>query len=225
MKSFAAHAVSAFVVACASAALPTDAFAQRASLYQMQAGAQPLTLENNSWLYVPTLPVRELAVNDLVTIVVRQKQQTQSDGQINRITQSNIDMRLRDWVELQNFGIKAAPQTSGDPRARGSLDSQLRTNAQLDTSALMQFTITATVVDIRPNGNLVLEAHSQQQDNNEVWEQSLTGIARREDVLPNNTIFSEKIAELKVYKRETGHIRDSYRRGWMLKIYDDFKPF
>ena len=69
------------------------------------------------------------------------------------------------------------------------------------------------MVDIRPNGNLVLEAHSYQQDNDEVIESSLTGLVRREDVLPNNTVFSQKIAELSVHKRETGHIRDAYRRG------------
>jgi flagellar L-ring protein precursor FlgH len=203
----------------------STAFAQRASLYQTQAAGPPLTLENHSWLYVATPPVRELQINDLVTIVVDQKQQTQTEGEINRIRQSNIDMRLRDWIMLDGIGIATAPMTDGAPRARGSLDGQLRTNAELDTSARTRFTITATIVDIRPNGNLVLEAHSYQQDNDEVIEASLTGIVRREDVLPNNTVFSEKIAELSIRKRETGHIRDAYRRGWLLQFYDDFKPF
>ena len=205
---------------------PDAAIAQRSNLYAgpVPAGA-PLTLENHSWLYVQMPPVRELQVNDLVTIIVDQKQQSQSEGLINRITQSNIDARLRDWLVLDGFGIQPAPQTNGDPRARGSLDSQLRTNAELDVNSRMRFTITATIVDIRPNGNLVLEAHSQQTDNDECYESSLTGVVRREDVLPNNSIFSEKIAELTIHKRETGHIRDAYRRGWLLRFYDNFKPF
>lgn len=185
----------------------------------------PLSLENNSWLYVPMPAVREVQVNDLVTILVKQKQQSQSEGEINRIQQSSIDARLRDWVELDGLNIKLAPQRQGDPRARGSLDGTLRTNAELETASFVQFNITATVVDIRPNGNLVLEAHSMVKDNNEVWESSLSGIVRREDIQPDNTVFSEKIAELSIHKRETGHINDAYRRGWALKFYDQFKPF
>jgi flagellar L-ring protein FlgH len=126
---------------------------------------------------------------------------------------------------LDHFGIKLAPQTSGDPRARGSLDSQVRTTADLENSARMRFSITATVVDIRPNGNVVLEAHSTMRDNNEVWEASLSGIVRREDITPLNTVVSEKIAELSIQKRETGQIYDAYRRGWLLKFYDAVKPF
>ncbi len=103
--------------------------------------------------------------------------------------------------------------------------ARLRTNAELETASFVQFNITATVVDIRPNGNLVLEAHSMVKDNNEVWESSLSGIVRREDIQPDNTVFSEKIAELSIHKRETGHINDAYRRGWALKFYDQFKPF
>ena len=182
-------------------------------------------LENHSWLYVQMPPVRELQINDLITIIVKQSSQSESEGKLARITQSNIDMRLHDWFRLDGFGIKLDPLSGGDPRGRGQLDGQLRTTADLETTANIRFTITATVVDIRPNGNVVLEAHSMIQDNNEVWEASLTGIVRREDVLPNNTIFSEKIAELSIHKRETGHVRDAYRRGWALKFYDAIKPF
>jgi flagellar L-ring protein precursor FlgH len=197
--------------------------AQRLNLYQNPG--QPLMLENHSWLYVQMPAAREVQINDLITIIVDQKLQTQSAGQINRVTQSNIDARLRDWLELDGFGIQLAPQTTGDPRARGSLDSQVRTTADLQNNARMSFRITATVVDIRPNGNVVLEAHSNMRDNNEVWEASLSGIVRREDILPNNTVISEKIAELSIHKRETGQIYDAYRRGWLLKFYDAIKPF
>jgi flagellar L-ring protein precursor FlgH len=202
-----------------------SALAQRASLYQSQVVGRPLSLETNSWLYVALPPVREVQVNDLITILVKEKQQSQSEGEVNRIQQSGIDARLRDWVELDGLGITAAPQRLGDPRARGSLDSTLRTNAELETASFIQFSITATVADIRPNGLLVLEAHKKVQDNNETIEASISGIVRREDIKPNNTVESEKIAELIVKKRETGMIRDAYRRGWALRIYDSLKPF
>jgi len=221
--------VRILLIACMSAlfvvAAAQSADAQTASLYQQQAAGRPLTLEGNSWLYVQMPQPREIQINDLVTIIVKQKQQTQTEGEVSRIQQSGIDARLRDWVELDGFNIKLAPQTAGDPRARASLDSTLRTTAEIETASFVQFNIQATVVDIRPNGNLVIEAHSKVRDNEEAWEASLSGIVRREDISPRNTIESEKVAELLVHKRETGHIKDAYKRGWALRLYDSFKPF
>ena len=96
---------------------------------------------------------------------------------------------------------------------------------ELQTKATLSFTIAATVVDIRPNGNLVLEAHKHVQDNEDIWDQSLSGLIRPQDVLPNNTVLSENIAELMIDKREVGHVRDGYRRGWLTRLYDRFSIF
>ncbi len=89
----------------------------------------------------------------------------------------------------------------------------------------MQFRITAKVDDIRPNGTLVLEAHQEIKNNNEVWVQKLTGLVAREDILPNKTVLSEKIADLKIEKCENGHVRDAYKRGWLTRWVDEWKPF
>jgi flagellar L-ring protein precursor FlgH len=89
----------------------------------------------------------------------------------------------------------------------------------------MKFRISCRVVDIRPNGNLVIEGRRTVHNNSEVWEQSLTGEVRPKDVLPNNTVLSENVAELRIDKREAGHVRDGYRRGWLLKWLDKWQPF
>jgi flagellar L-ring protein precursor FlgH len=96
---------------------------------------------------------------------------------------------------------------------------------QLQTKASLQFVISAEVVDIRPNGNLVVEAHKKVQDNEDVWDQAISGVIRPQDVLPNNTVLSENVAELMINKREVGHVRDGYRRGWLTRLYDRFSIF
>lgn len=81
------------------------------------------------------------------------------------------------------------------------------------------------MVDIRPNGNLVIEARRYRHNNDEITEASLSGTVRREDVLPNNTVLSEDVAELNIYTHDEGHVRDSYRRGWLWRVFDRWKPF
>jgi flagellar L-ring protein precursor FlgH len=214
-------ALAALVVALSA----KTAAAQSSSLYGPPGLRPPLTLANNSWFYLAVPPVREIQMNDLITVLVTESTQVLSEGNIQRRTQSNIDANLQNFVKFQHFDLKPTAETDGDPRIRGTLNSQLRTTSQLETQDSVKFKIAARVVDIRPNGTLVLEAHKTLRNNNEIWEQSLTGIVRREDVLPNNTVMSEDIYELMIYKREDGQIRDSYRRGWLLKALDRYKPF
>ena len=89
----------------------------------------------------------------------------------------------------------------------------------------MEFKIACTVVDIRPNGVLVIEGRRSIRNNEEVWDLSLTGSVRPEDVLTNNTVLSENIADLRIYKREAGSVRDSYRRGWLMHWLDTYQLF
>ena len=89
----------------------------------------------------------------------------------------------------------------------------------------MKYRIAATVVDILPNGTLILEAHKSIRSNTEVWEYSLTGRIRSQDVSGNNTVNSENIADLYIAKREQGKIQDSTKRGFITRFYDFFLPF
>ena len=134
-------------------------------------------------------------------------------------------LKLPDWILLKGFAAIPDPQSLGDPKIRGEVDNKMRSEAGLETRDSMKFRIACRVVDIRPNGNLVLEGRRTIHNNLEVWEQSLTGEIRPQDVLPNNTVLSENVAELRVDKREAGHVRDGYRRGWMLRWLDKWQPF
>ena len=42
---------------------------------------------------------------------------------------------------------------------------------------------------------------------------------------PNNIVLSKDIANLQVKKEEMGQIRDAYKRGWLIRWWDQFGPF
>ncbi len=187
--------------------------------------AGQLTLANSSWLYNPPEPLKVLKINDIITIVVDEKQQVTSQAQVERRKQAQLNAQLKDWVELDGLSLKKAPQLNGDPAVNGTLQGQFRAQANMDTRDALRLRIAARVVDIRPNGHLVLEAHKKIRNNDEQWDASLSGIVRPEDVLPNNTVLSEDVAELIIDKRERGHVRDGYRRGWLYLLMDRYGFF
>lgn len=205
--------------------LGAQAAAQSSSLYGCPQQRQPLTLPTYSWTYQPTQEPREIKIRDLITVVVDEKSQVISEGEVDRRKKADLSMVLKDWLKLDGLSVLPAPQNHGDPAISGSVDSKYRAESELETRDAMKFRIASEVVDIRPNGLLVIEGHRTIRNNEEVWEMSLSGLVRPEDVLPNNSVLSESVADLRIYKREAGHIRDGYRRGWMLEWLDRHQPF
>ena len=55
---------------------------------------------------------------------------------------------------------------------------------------------------------------------------SLAGIVRREDIDPHNVVTSERDCRTDGHRKtQAGHVRDSYKRGWLHQAYDRFAPF
>jgi len=202
--------------------------AQDSSLYHHDlpsADRQALQLSDASWLYQRVDPPSTLKLHDLITIAVNESSTLNSQGEVDRRKTGTYDWQLKNWVKLSGLSLKSAPMTGGAPQANSTLDQEYQANSQLQTKDNLQFKITAEIVDIRPNGNLVVEAHHHIRVEENVWEESLTGIIRRDDVLPGNTVPSERIAELSIDTRKVGIVRDGYQRGWLTRIYDRFSIF
>jgi flagellar L-ring protein precursor FlgH len=189
-------------------------------------GTAPAPPQTPSWYEIPIPPPKEVKVHDIITIRVDTGARLSESAQLQRRRTSQYDARLNDWIIMEGLrAIKPAPQSEGDQRIQGNLTQLNRVTGQLDTTESLKFEIAATVASVLPNGNIVLEAHRVIQNNNEQWMHSLSGVCRREDIGPNNIVLSKDIANLRVKKEELGQIRDSYKRGWLTKWWDQFGPF
>ena len=202
-----------------------ESFAQNSSLLGQIDQRQGLTLERASWTYQRVPEPHTIGLNDQVTVLVNNKSVFTNDGQMDRKKNGYGSLTLPNWVLFKGLSVIPDPQSLGDPKIRGEVDNKLRSQANLETREQMEFKITCKVVDIRPNGILVIEGTNSIKCNEEVFNYSLTGEIRAEDIKPDNTVLSSSIASLRINKYEEGHTRDGYRRGWMLKWLDKYQPF
>lgn len=207
-----------------------SAHAQDASLLLAPSVPQAgqLTLENSSFMYrklPPEAEQRELKINDIITVLVDYRSSMISEGDAEARKTASINAVLADWLKFDGKDIFPAPQSRGDPRINGSLNSQYRTESEMELRDMLTFRIAAAVVDIRPNGNLVIEARREIQINEEVWMQSLTGEIRRTSIGPDRVVRSDEIHGLRVTKCSKGFVNDAYTRGWLTRWYAKWKPF
>lgn len=179
------------------------------------------TTREMSWYYRELPPPRQVQVHDLIHIRVEERSQAFSDGEIDRKKTGQYAAILTDWLRLDGLdSLKPAVQADGDQAISGTLNQRLKAEAEMETNESLKFTIAAEVQEILPNGTLKLEARKTIHVNDETWIYHLRGICRTEDVNPNNTVLSEHLAELTITKEEQGSIRDAYRRGWLLRLWD-----
>ncbi len=179
-----------------------------------------------SWTYIPPTQARQIRLHDIVTIRVDETATSLLLGNATSRKTTSYDAVVRDWIRMVGLDtIKPAPQADGDPRVQVNENEVYRGDSTIRTSESLTFNIAAQVVDILPNGLIVLEGNTTVELNDNKLEVSLIGTCRSLDIDPNNTVLSRNLVNKHIKKREDGHVRDGYSRGWLTRLLARIKPF
>jgi len=197
------------------------------STYQGRTVEDPLApaIAQSSMMAVTLPEPRQFAVHDLVFIVVRESSQSKFDGSLETDTSSELDgevtsfptMTLADLLQLQ---FQSRDLGSDNPKVGIEFERSFQGEGEQTRNETMTARLTARVIDIRPNGNLILEARKHMQTDDESVTLSLTGTCRPEDIDSDNTLESYKIYDLHLYKITDGEIRQASQKGLLTKLFD-----
>lgn len=185
---------------------------------------KPALLKDYSLIYVPPPEPIVVKVHDIITILVDEKSSVTVDSRFNRNRMATLKAELKEFLRIDEKG-NLAPAALNSPKIDAQLQGRLQSNGQLADREGIQYRIAAIVVDIRPNGNLILEARKSIRTNHDVWEYRLTGEIRSKDVNRDNTALSENVANLDIVKHQRGKVYQSTKRPWGVVLYDWFFPF
>lgn len=190
------------------------------------AGA-PL-LQDYSWVYLePAPPPPQIMVHDIITIEVDEKAEVLVNSRFNRQRNGAYTAQLKEFIRLVNNdgNIKVVPAATSEPTVDASLTNRLQTIGQSTDLEGITYKIAATVVDVMPNGTLVLEARKSIRTNQDYFEYRLTGRVDKAKISPTRTVRTEDIAELNVQRKQRGKVFDSTKVNWGGRILDTILPF
>jgi flagellar L-ring protein FlgH len=237
--------VSMAVLAIAGVAAAGAAYGQSSSLYvqdpaapqQGPAFASPATnpyqrphtmargLATTSYLAVPLPEPKVFAVHDLITIIIRES--TENDSKHQMDTKKQLDLkgelsdfpafRLPDLLEMQ-----LKPSSAKDNPVKVTLKGQdnYKGDAELKQKDTFTSRLSARIIDVKPNGTLVLEARRYIQTDDEVMDIVLTGTCRKEDITVDNTVLSTQLADLRLKKLHKGEMRKTTKKGILTQIFE-----
>ncbi|MDA8215137.1 MAG: flagellar basal body L-ring protein FlgH [Nitrospiraceae bacterium] len=177
---------------------------------------------------------RARRTNDLVTIVINEKSVASKKATTNANRDSSGDYGLDDLFGMdKDFGIQKLPMVNGfykgtnvfSPSAKGSGKSDFKGKGDTAREGKLAGTITAKVVEVLPNSNLVLESRKEVVVNNEKEILVLRGIVRPDDISPSNTVLSQYVADAQIYFVGDGVLDDKQSQGWLVRFLDKVWPF
>lgn len=194
--------------------------------YMGTAPQRSASIREFSWIFVEAPPPPELIkVHDIITIEVDEKAEVIVNSRFNRQRNGSFAAELKEFVRIRSDGPTLENTAASEPGIEGNLQNRLQTIGQLTDLEGITYKIAATVVDVLPNGTIVLEARKSIRTNQDYFEYRLTGRIDKGRIRPDRTARTEDIAELKIERLQRGKVFDSTKTNWGTRILDIIFPF
>jgi len=182
------------------------------------AGTIALLAASVDSICAETPRLRTFKVGDVIT-VVQEASETNGNSTYNRQRNGQYTAQLAQFIRINSQGNldNAALNSSEIDEV---LQRRLQSTGQVTKSESTKYRIGATVLEVLPDGVLVLEAHKSWVDNEDLWEYTLAGKVDPKGVSPDGTILSKNVADLSISKILHSKLTDSTKRAWFIRLND-----
>jgi len=172
------------------------------------SSARKIQAPPGMWMADLTTDPKARRLNDLVTIAVVENLSAtgSADSTVNKKSSGDVKIPASPVADWLGYIVP----NSTDTKFSGAGG----------TTRTTQFTakMTARVVEVLPNGDLVVEGVREVDINGDRNLVVLTGVVRAIDVGPGNVVSSARIGQLQIRSLSQGLIKDSLTPGWLIRI-------
>jgi flagellar L-ring protein FlgH len=156
-------------------------------------------------------------IGDVLTIKIAEASKVDNtakrDLQKDVTKSTTFNGKVGNFADLGDFGLSAASS------------NKLNGKADYKDQRTFSDSITVTVIDIQPNGNLVVMGVRNRNINGDTQTIEASGIVRPSDILFDNTIISTQVADFRLVSKNGGIAAPYTKPGWLGGIFDMLWPF
>lgn len=153
-------------------------------------------------------------VGDVITIILDERTVSQKSSNVSIAKESDNSLNagplLGTYPTLKNLSLDT--DISQDRDFSGESDA--------DQSNSLQGNITVTVAEVLPNGNLSVRGEKWITLNRGDEYIRISGIVRTDDVSPENTVPSNRLANARISYSGTGDLANSNQMGWLSQFFN-----
>lgn len=184
-------------------------------------------LKATSMLYIDPPKPKQYQIHDLITIVIDENTSQASDQLLDTQKDYTLNGQLTQFPSLRKLFSGQLETGASNPVVQTGATGTDKFKGQGKYSRTDTFAakVTAQIIDVKPNGILVIEARKTIKTNKEEQVLVLSGECRREDITNTNTVLSSQLAELTLESQNEGHVKDASDRGWVSRVLSSIFDF
>lgn len=163
---------------------------------------------------------------DILTILIDIEDEADMENKTSRTRTGSESAGVPRLLGFESYLGKVLPDAV-DPAQLAQLQSNsaLNGNGKIEREEEISVKMAAMITQVLPNGNLVIRGSQEVRVNHEKRELTIDGIIRPEDILNNNSISYEKIAEARISYGGQGTISEVQQPRYGQQFYDIVFPF
>jgi flagellar L-ring protein precursor FlgH len=165
-------------------------------------------------------------VGDVITVLVALDDKAKIDSNNTYNRQAAHTSSLTNFLGLESKLPMFLPKAVNPTRLTNTnSNSQDTGRGLLDRKDTLDTKIGATIIQILPNGNLVIQGRQEILFGTELRVIDVRGVIRREDIASDNTIPYSKIAEARIAYGGRGDITDVSSVPWGQQVLNKILPW
>lgn len=160
---------------------------------------------------------------DIVTILIVETASASKEAKTGTSRGTSISAGVPNFMGLEAGVLKNFGDLS--KLLNASVDSTYAGAGSTSRQETLNATISAKVIDVLPNGNLMIEGRRNVKVNNEDQIIVVEGTVRPSDIGADNIVNSSLVADARIVYTGKGIISDRQSPGWLMNIIDKVWPF
>ncbi len=159
--------------------------------------------------------VHAASIGDILTVVVAENHKVKNEDKVNRSTDTDLAARLEAYT-LNPSAFTSTPLPKVDIRTERGMTGQ----AKQEKDSALTARVAVIVVDVHPNGNLVVAGRRVIEIDDDVKTLRISGLVRPLDITTNNTVTSSQVADARVSLTSEGANARSTTKGPVATLFD-----
>ena len=151
-----------------------------------------------------------LNVGDVLTVTLSESTRASKNAETSITKDSDISLTEPNILGRNQFGLATSIEQQRD----------FQGSAEADQSNSLAGSITVTVTEVLPNGVLRIRGEKWLSLTNGEEYIRLTGLVRPQDIKPDNTLASNRIADARIAYGGTGDFDQANQMGWMGRFFN-----
>jgi flagellar L-ring protein precursor FlgH len=159
--------------------------------------------------------LRARNVGDILTITIQETHSVKNEDKVERRNDTSLSARLESYsLSEKTFKSNTLPKI--DIRKETDFNGEAKQNSGSEVRA----SIAVIVVDVQPNGNLVVAGTRTVTVNDETRTLRISGLVRPLDVSANNSVGSAQVADARIAISGEGGNTRQVTRGPVGQLFD-----